>query len=75
MTQRHAFRRVLHLSFRVLPDSDHCSLGIRVPPHSEASGDPEARVSARASPIFSSTPGFGPLLARDTDSSPFGGIR
>ena len=40
----HVFRRVLHLSFQACPDSDHCLLGTRIPPHSEESGDPEARV-------------------------------
>ena len=56
MTQRHAFWRVLHLSFQVCPDSDHCSLGTRVPPHLEASGDPETRVLGLALTNRCSTP-------------------
>ena len=40
----HTFWRMLHLSFQVHPDSDHCSLGTWVPPHLEASSDPETRV-------------------------------
>ena len=41
---------------RVHSDLDHCSLGTRIPPHSEASGDPETRILGLALTNRCSTP-------------------
>ena len=56
MTQRHMFWCVFHLSFRARLDSDHCLLGTRIPPHSEASGDPETHILGLALINRCSTP-------------------
>ena len=56
MTQRHVFWHMFHLSFQARPDSDHCSLGTRIPPHLEASGDPETCILGLALTNRCSTP-------------------